>query len=303
MQFDRLSLNASPLRWLFRRLGVLLVFGLIHLLFVWNGDILTSYALAGFIVLPLLFVRSSVLSVVAFAFFILYAVGPILLYSVPWPDANTMQQHVASANHVYSTGTLSEIWRFSLRELPLMLSLHAFVFPRTVALFLFGALLWRSGILRQLHYRTYELAITATVGIVAGIASMAADAHGVPTKFGGVLVNVAPVALAIGYGAGILALTNLPVSGRLLSGFAQTGRTAFTNYLMQSVIFGFIFFGYGLGQFGRMDPAPVFALGVGVYAGQMLLSTWWLRRYRFGPVEWLWRTSTYGVAQPMRVVR
>ena len=285
---------------------MLLAFGLIHLLFIWNGDILTEYALAGLVVLPLLLMRFSILWVAALSLLTLYAAGPTLLHSIPWPDANTLQQHVALANQVYSMGSLAEIWRFSLRELPLLLPLHILVFPRTLALFLFGALLWRSGILKRLRDLKYQITITAIIGIAGGTALMAADAHGSLTHLGasrGLLMSLAPVILAFGYGAGVLALTQLPVTGRLLSACAPLGRMAFTNYVMQSVVFGFIFYGYGLGQFGRMDATPAFALGVAVYITQMFLSTWWLRRYRFGPIEWLWRTLMYGTAQPMRAAR
>jgi uncharacterized protein len=75
---------------------------------------------------------------------------------------------------------------------------------------------------------------------------------------------------------------------------------AFTNYLLQSIIFSLIFFGYGLGQFGRMGATEAFALGVAVYLAQVFFSKWWLRRYRFGPIEWLWRSLMYGVAQPFK---
>jgi uncharacterized protein len=95
-------------------------------------------------------------------------------------------------------------------------------------------------------------------------------------------------------------LTQLAAAGRWLSAFAPIGRMAFTNYLMQSILFAFIFFGYGLGQFGRMPATAVFVLGAGVFVLQMLFSAWWLRRYRYGPVEWLWRTLMYGSPQPMR---
>jgi uncharacterized protein len=69
---------------------------------------------------------------------------------------------------------------------------------------------------------------------------------------------------------------------------------AFTNYIMQSVIAGWLFFGYGLGLFGRLGAAPVLATAAVIYVFQLWLSNAWLRRYRFGPLEWLWRTLTYG---------
>jgi uncharacterized protein len=75
---------------------------------------------------------------------------------------------------------------------------------------------------------------------------------------------------------------------------------AFSNYLAQSLIFGWIFFGYGLGRFGQMSPSHAMCLGVTVYVFQIMASRWWLRRYRFGPMEWLWRTLMYRARQPWR---
>lgn len=74
---------------------------------------------------------------------------------------------------------------------------------------------------------------------------------------------------------------------------------AFTNYLMQSLIFGWVFYGYGLGLFGRIGAASALTIGVAVYIGQVFTGSWWLRRCRYGPVEWLWRTLMYGEPQPM----
>jgi uncharacterized protein len=294
MQFDRLRQSGSPHYWLFRRLAVLLCLGLIHLLFIWNGDILTEYAIAGLVVLPLLSLRSMPLLVGALSLLTLHAVGPILLYSIQWPDAATLRDHVASANQIYSTGSLAEIWRFSLHELPLLLPLHISVFPRTLALFLLGAFFWRVGILKRPQDFKDDLIVAAIIGIAAGAAMTAADASRA------VLASLAPIVLALGYGAAVMALTQRSVTGRLLSPFAPIGRMAFTNYLMQSVIFAFIFFGYGFGQFGRMGATMSVVIGISVYIVQLLLSAWWLRRHHFGPIEWLWRTLMYGVAQPMR---
>lgn len=296
IQFDRFSRTGAPLHWLVRRLVVLLVFGLVHLLLIWNGDILTAYAIGGLLVLPLLLGPSWLLAVAALILLVLYASAPVLPWSIPLPNAATLQQHVAEANQVYSTGSLAEIWRFSIRELPLLLPLHVSVFPRTLALFLFGALLWRAGILKQPYQFRHPMMAAAVVGIVAGGVLSSADAWG--PAF---LSNLAPVVLALGYGAAVMAIAQLPAAQRWLSVFAPMGRMTFTNYLMQSLVFGFVFFGYGLGQFGRMDAAAALILGVFVYAAQLLLSAWWLRRFRFGPVEWLWRSLTYGKQQPMRI--
>jgi len=108
------------------------------------------------------------------------------------------------------------------------------------------------------------------------------------------------VALALGYGAGLLLLFERPVARRALATLAPLGQMALTNYLLQSVIFGFVFYGYGLGQFGKMSVTRATQLGVLVYAAQIVASAWWLRRFRFGPVEWAWRCVTYKAWQPMR---
>jgi len=76
---------------------------------------------------------------------------------------------------------------------------------------------------------------------------------------------------------------------------------AFTNYVLHSLIFGFIFFGYGLGLFGQMGAASALLLVVIVYALQTIFSSLWLSRFRFGPLEWLWRSITYNRLQPMRI--
>jgi uncharacterized protein len=77
---------------------------------------------------------------------------------------------------------------------------------------------------------------------------------------------------------------------------------AFTNYLVQSLIFGWVFYGYGLGLFGKLGASSALTFGVAVYVTQVFFSRWWLKRYQFGPVEWLWRTLMYGSLQPMKLL-
>ena len=290
--FDRLSATGRPFYWLARRLAVLLAVGLIHLLLIWNGDILAEYAVAGFLALPFLLLRPKGLLFAAAALLVLYLVGPAL-YSIPWPSEAGFREHVAAANRVYPVGTWREIRQFGLQELPLALALHAFVLPRTLALFAFGIFLWRVGVVRNAGRFTDEAALAALLGIAVGAALTIAA--------GPSLALLAPICLALGYAAALWTLAQRPGAQGVLSMFAPIGRMAFTNYVLQSIVLGFVFFGYGLGQFGKMGAAAAFALGALLYAAQVLISRWWLRRYRFGPLEWLWRTLMYGRAQPMRL--
>jgi uncharacterized protein len=97
--------------------------------------------------------------------------------------------------------------------------------------------------------------------------------------------------LALGYVGIVVCLVEFSPWRSLLSWAGPLGRMAFTNYIAQSVIFGGIFFGYGFGLFGQMTIGRAAVLGVAVYVGQVLYSHWWLKRFRFGPLEWLLRCS------------
>src|SRR5579863_3581331 len=100
--------------------------------------------------------------------------------------------------------------------------------------------------------------------------------------------------LAAGYASG-LALLFLQDSWKpRLMPFAAVGRMALTNYLMQSVLCTLFFYHYTTGLYGRVGPAMGLLLTVVLYAAQVRFSNWWLTRYRFGPMEWLWRGLTYG---------
>jgi uncharacterized protein len=87
---------------------------------------------------------------------------------------------------------------------------------------------------------------------------------------------------------------------RRLGQLAPVGRMALTNYLTQSVLYLILFTGVGVGLYGKVGPAWCVLLACLIFAAQMLVSRWWLIRYRFGPAEWIWRTLSYGALQPMR---
>jgi uncharacterized protein len=304
MQFERLAKRERPLHWLRRRLIVLLGFGLCHLVLLWNGDILTEYALAGLLVLPLIRQDRQTLAFYALALLGLYMAMPVLFVPVYWPSLHTFALDVDAANHVLPRGDFLQILRFQFHELKLMIPLHEGIFPRTLGLMLLGAWLWKSGLLQQLrtHWRkllVFGLAATAIgIGVTGAESRNLISGHGL---LGNVLSRLGPTVQALGYAALIAIAVERPYLGRLLKVFAPLGRMAFTNYIVQSLIFSWIFFGYGLGRFDRMSMMDAFVLGSAVYIAQMIASVLWLRWFRFGPLEWLWRCLMYGRPQAMRV--
>ena len=291
MQYERLSATGKPLYWLTRRLLVLLVLGLVHLLLIWNGDILTEYALAGLIALPLLQASRRVLALAATGLFAAYLALPMLPLHL-WPDPDWIARQIGQANAVYGGGNWFQVMRFSLQELPFLLPLHVYIFPRTLGLFVLGMLAWRSGLFAGGARRKAALARLGWALGIAGMTLALADENR--------LSQLAPVCLALAFAALVVYAVHYTASRALLRMFSAIGRMAFTNYIAQSLVFGWIFFGYGLGQFGRLPAAPVLALGIAVYAIQIQLSMVWLRHHRFGPIEWLWRTLMYGRRQAMR---
>ena len=228
---------------------------------------------------------------------------PMMSLPIPWPDTETLLNHVAAANIAYGAGSALDVWRFSIGELRLLLPLHIWVFPRTIALLLLGILAWRTGVMQHQERYLRLFWILSGVGIVAGAAIAAGSSVVAQTglgTLGSALQNLASILFAMGYGAVALALAQHRVAGQVLKVVVPLGRMAFSNYIMQSLIFGFIFFGYGLGYFGRLGASHALLIGITVYAAQVLLSGWWLSRFQFGPLEWLWRTLMYGIRQPMR---
>ena len=105
--------------------------------------------------------------------------------------------------------------------------------------------------------------------------------------------------MASGYIAVVVLALRRPGGRRGLGWLAPAGRMALTNYIGQSVLGTLFFYGYGLGYWG-MPRAQQVLYVLAVFALQVALSRWWLARFRFGPLEWLWRWATYGRRPAMR---
>lgn len=99
----------------------------------------------------------------------------------------------------------------------------------------------------------------------------------------------------------LVLLWRKPAWRNRLAYLGPVGRMALTNYLTQSVLYLGIFYGFGLTLLGRVGSAVCLGLSVAIFSVQIVVSSWWLRRFRYGPAEWLWRSLTYETRQPMRL--
>ncbi len=264
-------------RFLLRRFLVLAGFGLVHMVLLWNGDILVLYAVCGLALMVLLRAPDWMLGVAGLVLIVAPHYVPL---PVPFPDGATMRAQAALAQHAYGQGAFGEMLAYRWRETGLLIvPLLLLSLPKTLGLMLWGAASWRRGLL--VGRRGLWKAVLAA-GLAVGVAGLTAHVEA-----------AAHVPLALAYAAGILLwVKHAPL-------VAAAGQMALTNYLAQSVVFGAVFYGYGLGLFGKVGTAEAAAAGVAFYLVQLVASRWWLRRYRFGPCEWLWRSIGYGRRQPM----
>lgn len=287
---------------LLRRLGWLLVIGTAHLLFVWNGDILALYAVCGFLLLPALSLPWPVVFAIGTAAIL---VPEFVAFGLPLPSGQGAASLIAQAREAYGHGSYLTIARFRWHETgSLIVPLLIAILPRTVGLMYWGMAAWRSGILRQPEKHKGKLLMSLAVGISFGVTATAN--HSWATLSGNAPWPVlpepnfsTPILVALAYASAIL-LWLKPDRASSFPGFAATGQMALTNYLLQSIVLGFVFYGYGLGLSGQIGSASAACIGLLLYIAQIQISRIWLGCFRFGPLEWLWRSLTYGRRQPMR---
>ena len=278
VQMERLSSRGGATVFLLRRFLVLLAIGIVHLVLIWNGDILTLYAVSGLLAIPLLRLPNLAMAIAGVVLIWFSYVGTLPIH---FPNMQALQKHALEANSVYAGGSYVEIFAFRWRETKeFMGPLLLLTLPQTLGLNLLGAAAWRSNLLtarRNLWLPTFL--VSAAIGAAGSLLHIRL---------------VANVSLAITYAAAVLLW--IPKAPLLAAG----GQMALTNYLAQSLVFCLIFYGYGLGQFGRLGVVTTTAGGIVFYLAQLIFSRWWLDRFQFGPVEWLWRSLTYERRQPMR---
>jgi len=313
-----------------RRLLALLAFGLLHALLIWSGDILVSYALFGFALL-LLFRRTPVSRLPKWGI-ALYMLPIVLIWvwaafaSLAQLDpqaAAEMQKGMAeqgrhmaamgqSEREAFGTGSYAQAVAQRLAGTTAQLGFMAFGGWMLLAMFLFGSWFVRSGVIRDPGAHLPLFRRLRNLGLLVGLPLMAWSAWSHPTMdmgrmdFGIAAAQsatlLANLLMCLAYMSLIVIGMQRPAWERRLRWLAPAGRMALTNYLLQSVVCTGIFYGYGMGYFEQLPRAwqPLFVIAL--FALQVMLSHWWLARFLYGPMEWLWRWATYGRRPPMRKV-
>ena len=306
-----------------RRLAVLFAFGTAHAL-LFDGDILMLYAELGLGLLLVHRLPTHVLLVLAVGLMLIFPATRLALDPEPEEVESVAEARAelerARQTDVYATGSLAEVVADNASAIPAD-PLEDIDSPESglavFAMFLLGFSVGRSGVLRDIPVHVIRIARVRNWGLGLGLAAMAAERvlaatagyavfrpqqAGPGAQLAGDLVFAfGTPALALGYAATLVLAAQTPRGRAMLAPLAAVGRLALTVYLTQTLIFSTLFYGYGFGQVFRLGPVAVTAWAVVIFSAQVVACQWWSRRFRFGPVEWMWRSLTYLEWQPLRL--
>ena len=304
----------------YRRMGWLILFGMLHAHLLWYGDILYSYGMCGLLVwlarkwspkvlIPLGIVLISVAGLITLAGGLsmpYWGEDAVAKFSKGWtPSAEALQ------------GELDAYRGSWLEQMPVRMVTSAmfetmmfaiWALWRASGLMLIGMALFKLGVFQARRSAQFYCKM-AIVGLAIGLSLTAYGVHWNNQRqwavessffFGSEFNYWGSLFASMGYVGVVMLLCKSPAILRLLGPLAAVGQMALTNYLMQTVICTTIFYGHGLGYFGSVERTGQAMVVLGVWAFQLIVSPIWLKYFRFGPAEWLWRSLTYWRIQPMR---
>lgn len=315
-----LAQGGKPVRRHYRRILVLLVIGIAHAYLLWSGDILVVYALSGLLVF--LFRNKNPKTLLLLG--ILFCAVPTALYmlfgwSMPyWPEESIQGMMQYWAPNAEAVNAELEAFRSSWLEqmeyrVFASLFFHTFVFAiwggwRTIGVMLLGMALYKWGVFSAQRSPKFYMTLVA-LGILVGYPlvaygmsrNLAADWAIEYSFYFGPLFNYwGSLLVALAYLSLVMLLCKSDVLARLKSVLAVVGRTALSNYLLQTLICTTIFYSQGFALIGRVERTGQILIVFAVWGVQIVLSVIWMRYFRFGPIEWLWRSATYGRFQTIK---
>ena len=296
------------------RAALLMAIGLVHQMF-YRGDILTIYAMLAPFLIPFYRIPSKWLLITAGIIFlgvprllVFVILGPQGIFA-PHPMMETDNEYITQYFDTITNGSLLEVFQLNLTygmqtKMDFQLSFFG-RFYATFAYFLVGLWLGRTGVFRNLasyNKKIKDVLLWSVAALLISIvlvvvtfatATQPIDFSSWTFALGMNFMDWFNIAMTTIILCGFLMLYQRQKWERRLAFFAPYGRMALTNYFLQSVIGTAILFGWGLGQMGHLRSSYLLLLGIAVIVLQTLFSKLWLKRFRFGPLEWLWRCGTY----------
>lgn len=324
IQMDRAVARGLDFRATYRRrLFILMGFGLAHGILLWEGDVLLAYAVCGFFLL--LFRDRKPRTIVVWAAVLLLLLGLLTLavagLVIAFSNSPEFAESVAKSfgdgplakaekMKAFVTGGYADAVVYRLGELVEMISGALYSVPTILGLFLFGLWAGRKKIITEVAGNRALLVCIFVIGGVLGLmgnfcgawvlmsSSQRGDGGTWLTAIG--IISIFGPVLTAAYVAGIVLLLDRRPTLPFLPPIAAVGRMALTHYLTQSLIATTLFYGYGFGLAGHVGKLGIIGIALLIFAAQIGSSVWWLKYFRYGPLEWLWRSLTYGARQPMR---
>jgi len=319
--FMNKTVNGAPVTPVYRRrVLILLLFGIAHVILLWPGDILIFYALFGFVLI--LFRKSPDRKLLRWALgFILVPVvlnGLIVLitYAAGFhPESktameagmaeqnNTIQEIISQTLLVYPTGTFAEAVRMRMTEYSMLLPGVLFFYPNVMAFFLIGMYAARRKYLSdyQMHIPMFRKFLRW--GLIIGIpgnllyallyAFVPMGQPSLYTFIATLCVGFTAPALTFAYVSALILLYHNQRIDKIAGWLSPVGRMALTNYLMHSIISAFLYMNWGLGLYGKVHIWQSILITLAIFVIQVFYSRWWLQRFAYGPMELVWRKMTY----------
>jgi uncharacterized protein len=316
-----------PARTHYARMAVLALFGLIHFYLIWYGDILFLYAMMGMI--PYAFRNLGVKALAGWGISLtllsalLWSAGMsgMMMGATPAAPPELAESYASFAAEfapgsakaledieIHRSGFV-EIATHQLTDNPAFPFIGLVIYgPETLGLMLIGMALFKSGLLRG-TWSLERLAKWRNTCLAIGIPGNALllwwqlSAGLEPALVLGSTFGFSvpfDVTMSVGYAALAMGLAQRFATSSFIRRVGAAGRAAFTNYLGTSILMTFIFYGWGLGQYGHWSRAEVYVPVLVAWAIMLLWSKPWLERFHYGPLEWLWRSLSRGRLQPMR---
>jgi uncharacterized protein len=294
----------------FKRMFWLLLFGIVHAYLIWEGDILVTYAICGCLIFLLRKKTIRALLIISIILFIVPLTFNLMTYYGLTMDELESTFALFHPSSEQITTEIKIMQGSFLEQMPIRLEnaieFQTFVFLietfwRTTSLMLLGMILYRKGVLstdKSISYYNKMILIGFGIGLIVSLMGLNQSYN---SEWSGAYVMtiganykiVSGLFMTIGYIGFVMWCFKKGIFKKLQNRLQATGRMAFTNYIGMSIICTLIFNGHGLGLYGTLDRLQQFLIVGAIWILILIVSPLVLKKYRFGPLEWLWRKLTY----------